>query len=173
MNGLMRTASLTDIGNQTLEHLAAEQHGLQAILDCIERIRTALLARDDASLEDALRNMPPLQERQSELRQVRERLQAESAALLNIQPETLTLSLFIKRLPAELAQSLTERQQALRSLVREVNRLNHGNMMLISTSVKLTRDVMEVLTGKPIAQRYGKDGQLNDQESLTFFQTEL
>lgn len=173
MNTSQQTEELTKIATQTLEHLATEQEALEAILDCVGRVRTALLERDDTSLDEAVESMQTLQKRQAELRTVREHLQSQAASLLEVAPQTLSLSLLIKRLPPYLAQALSDQQRTLRSLVRDVNRLNRGNMMLISNSAQLTRHVMEVLTGKPIVQRYGKDGQLDSQESLPLFQAEL
>jgi hypothetical protein len=165
--------TIESLGHDLLHHFMTEQDVLRRVLEHIERVRSALLERDADGLQAATSEMQVLQSAQNAAVESRRRLQQTAADLLRLNFDQVTTTRIARRLPTELATEVLREQKQLRGLAQKANRLNRANMMFMSSAARLTRHVLESLTGKPLLQCYGRSGQLDDQTALSLFQAEL
>ncbi len=148
-----------------LDHLALEEAHVRATLASLRTVRAALLANDQAALDDALMRHEGTVRRGEELRRARDGFRQEIGELLGLAPGEVNLSLLCSRLPADAGATLSARQEGLRRDAAEADHLNRSNAVLLHYCLDFLQRFFQDLTGRPAEVRYGPAGALRDTPS--------
>jgi hypothetical protein len=132
-----------------------EEAMLGATLESLGQVRAALTHGDLPALNRALESQAHTARAADELRQRRAALRRELAAALGVPPQTVTVEMMAKRLPADAADRLLRYRDRLRSMAADVDRLNRANASLVSQSLDfLQRFLLEITGGGQSGKSY-------------------
>ncbi len=147
VRGPTADAESTRLAWTCLAHLEQEGAMLQAVLDSLQHVRTALLGGDLKALTLALERQEQTARASAELRRRRTQLREELAALLGTTPAAVTIQMLVVCLPEDLGQRLTGCGARLRQMTADVEELNRGNMALIRYSADFLHQLLVEITG--------------------------
>jgi hypothetical protein len=143
-----------------VDHLAREEAHLNATLIALRDVRSALLDKDQAAIEDALARHDGMPRSADDLCRARAAFQEAAGALLDVPPASVTLDLLASRLPADLAGPVVEARARLRRQAAEVEQLNASNASLLYYCLDFFQRFFDRLTGRARDGRYGPAGRL-------------
>ncbi len=162
---------LDQLPPEFLGYLEQEEEQLDAMLESLAEVRTALLKNDLEALSTAL-------ERQAEAVHQTERVRARRGIVLrgmadrlHVDADGMTLRKVAESLPTETASWLEESRSRLREKAQEVERLNRANAAMVFQAVDVTRQVLSELTSSgPAPEVYNASGSLQGQVGGSTFE---
>jgi hypothetical protein len=134
------------------EHLGREEILLTANLQVLRQVREALIQNDQAALTQLGPQQEEMVRTHEELRDQRARLLQQTASLLGIVPQAVTVRALAERFPDGAARGLLGFRDRLRKLAAEVDEWNRGNALVVGHCLHF---VQEVLTGLTNSDRGG------------------
>lgn len=171
----MRANSIEAAVDALLAVLDEDIRHVEASLLQLDALRSSLVKRDDAALEQLLKDLQSQAKTRTANEQRRQFLREELAASLGYDVKDLTLS----KLQAELgdfqAEAVSNRQERLKSLVMDLKREHRLTAMLISDCSRFNRSLMRILFGSKAAgsTTYGASGKAKNQNSVGLMNLQL
>ncbi len=135
-----KVEALLDVLDEDIRHL-------EATLSRLDALRTLLIKRDDAALEQLLDDIRQRSGAHAANEQQRQALRKDLAAALGCRESDLTLSRLREELSGPGCRAVTERQARLRSLVAQ---LKHEYMLtgaLVLDCARFNRSLMQAFFG--------------------------
>lgn len=142
------------------EVLDLEQRRVEQTLTELNDLRSAVIRRDEAGLQELLIR---IQGRQSDfipLDQRRQYLRQRLAEWLGCDLDRLNLTRLIRGLPAEQGDPLRQRQQQLYKQVRQLKMEHHLTGLLLADCARLNRTLLRAILGG-VGDSYNAQGRSN------------
>ncbi len=127
--------------------LDQEQRRVERTLTELDDLRSAVIRRDEAGLQDLLSRIGARQSDFSPLDQRRQRLRQRLADWIGCDLERLNLTRVIRGLPAEQGDPLRHRQQQLYKQVRQLKMEHHLTGLLLTDCARLNRMLLRAMLG--------------------------
>ena len=134
----------------------------------LDTLRTLLIKRDEKGLEQLLRELQSRGQTYGTIEQRRQTLRQELADALGCDAQSLTLSALQKVLSGSRRAALAERQQRLKSQIRQLKREHTLTQMLVIDCARFNRSLMRVFFGADSERRttYGATGVAKHQTNM-------
>ena len=143
-----------------LEVLDVDIRHLQFSLSLLDRLRGCVISRDEAGLENLLKEIQDEAGAYAGNEALRESLRRDMAAMLGCEVESLTLSRLQGEVPPALEEEVASRRSTLRSLASELSREYAGTSALLSDCARfngrLLRSILEF--GRTETTTYSSSG---------------
>lgn len=152
------SAELAQLAHLSLDHLEREEAFLNANLNGLELLRSALLDHDHGALKDALREQEDLARVRERLFQERALFRQQAALLLDAAPARVCLSLVVERLRGKPAERLARRREQLAEKARELERLGQSTAALTNHCLDFLNRFFLEITGGQCDGRYSPKG---------------
>lgn len=165
-------AVFSRLAQEFVDQLLVEQQELAEIQRHVELLRSAILQRDIEQLESEARAVDSRRAHYAHLSQRRTKLRVRLAELLEVPIERATLSRLLPLIDPPLRGRLDGLRRDLRSKLRQIERINRANLMVVRQLGDVLQTAYDRLTGKPTASRYASDGHLLVPEAVSLFQTD-
>ena len=151
--------AIVGIAQTCLAHLDEEEGVLAATQDMLARLRVAVLAGEPRKLAEALHAQEPTARALIGIRQQRQQLCQEAAALMKVPADTISLSKLAGCCPPGLAKRLLDKRAPLRARAAEVDRLTRDIALLSHSFLDfLQRFFVEITGNGNCSGRYGPAG---------------
>jgi hypothetical protein len=133
---------------------------VQTVLRRLDQLRSLLIKRDDAGLEQLLTGLASEAEIHAVNEQKRQDLRRELADELQCSLEHVTLSRLLSLVPDMQRRAVSERRKTLRSLVNKLRREHALTTMLLADCARFNQSLLRVFFGQSGrgAVRYGANG---------------
>jgi DNA repair exonuclease SbcCD ATPase subunit len=134
--------------NALLGVLDSDIQHLQTVLRQLDRLRSLLIKRDDAGLENLLADLSSHAETRAANEQERQHLRQELADGLECSLEQVTLSRLAKSVPDAQRSAVSERQKALKSLAERLKREHALTAALVADCARFNRSLLRLFFGQ-------------------------
>ncbi len=132
----------------------------EATIAQLDTLRMLLIKRDDTALEQLLRELRAQGQAHGRIEERRQALRQELADELGCDAKSLTLSALQKVLSGPRRVAIAERQQRLKSQIRQLKREHTLTQALVIDCARFNRSLMHVFFGADSERRttYGATG---------------
>jgi hypothetical protein len=139
------------------EVLDQEQRRVEHTLTELDDLRSAVIRRDEAGLQELFSRISARQNDFSQLDQRRQRLRQRLADWIGCDLNRLNLTRLIRGVPAEQGEALRQRQQHLYKRVRQLKMEHHLTGLLLADCARLNRTLLRAMLGG-IGDSYNAQG---------------
>jgi hypothetical protein len=129
------------------EILDQEQRRIEQTLTQLNDLRSAVIRRDEAGLQDLLNQIQARQSDFSQLDRRRQQLRQRLAEWIGCDSDRLNLTRLIRGLPAEQGDPLRQRQEQLYKQVRQLKMEHHLTGLLLADCARLNRTLLRAMLG--------------------------
>jgi flagellar biosynthesis/type III secretory pathway chaperone len=149
----MDVGALLDILDEDIRHV-------QTVLQRLDQLRSLLIKRDDAGLEELLAELALRSEAHAANEQKRQDLRREFAAHLACPIEQVTLSRLARLAPAAQRNDISERQKMLKSLIDRLRGEHALTTRLLADCSRFNQSLLRLFLGQSGrgAVSYGANG---------------
>lgn len=141
----------------------------EATIAQLDTLRTLLIKRDDAALEQLLRELRERGQAQGRIEQQRQTLRCELANALGCDLKSLTLSVLQQALSGPRRAAVADRQKQLKATVRRLKQEHRLTHALLLDCARFNQSLMRVFFGAESDRRttYGATGQAKHRTEMT------
>ncbi len=129
------------------EVLDQEQRRIERTLTELNDLRSAVIRRDEAGLQELLIRIGAGQSDFIPLDHRRQQLRGRLADWIGCGPDRLNLTRLIRRLPPEQGEPLRQRQQQVYKQVRQLKMEHHLTGLLLADCARLNRTLLRAMLG--------------------------
>jgi hypothetical protein len=140
------------------EVLDQEQRRVEITLTQLDDLRSAVIRRDEAGLQDLMARIQARQNDFSQLDQRRQHLRQRLAEWIGCGPDRLNLTRLIRGLPPEQGDPLRQRQQQVYNRVRQLKMEHHLTGLLLADCARMNRMLLRMMLGG-VGDSYNAQGQ--------------
>ncbi len=135
-----KTIALVEALDEDIRHV-------ETVLSRLDTLRTLLIKREDAALEQLLGDIRPESDRYRRNEQKRQQLRRDLAAALGCTEGELTLSSLQSQLTGWTRDAVADRQARLRSLTAQLKRQYTLTVLLLRDCTRLNRSLLRAFFG--------------------------
>jgi len=154
------TPNMQDLTGQLLEVLDEEISLLVLRQSQLERLRTAILDREDSAMEKLMEEMAEVQHKQASTDACLERLRKSLGSLLGYNGDELQLADLVESLPGQLGAAVAQRRRQILSLLEKARKQQLETSLLLYESSRINRLILSTLfpQSEPVLT-YDQEGQ--------------
>ena len=154
------TPNMQGLAGQLLAVLDEEVSLLTLRQAQLERLRIAILGREDSAMEKLMEEMAEVQEKQAATDVRLEKLRKSLGSLLGYNGEELQLADLVESLPGELGAAVGQRRRQIVSLLEKAKKQQLETSLLLYESSRINRLILSTLfpQSEPVVT-YDQEGQ--------------
>jgi hypothetical protein len=147
---------------------------MQDMLQKLNALRSAVIRRDQPTLEQMLDGMPEMSVLRNAMQQRQQQICQTFAVSLHCPPEKVNLSYIASFLEPAMALELKQKQRLMQDLIARLVREHHSTEMLLRECERLNRMVLDGMIGKANQTcTYGSQGRIQRQLHCSLVSTRM
>jgi len=153
-------ASKTQIPDDLIVFLDDQTAAIKKTLYRLDRLRAAIVRRDEGSLEQLMEEVQHEGQRRKENDLRMQRLQIKLSSVLNCSPDEVNMTRLCEQLTGQDRRIVQEKQATLQQLTRDLANERQGTELLLRECARFTRLLLSSMVGtKNQTRTYTAQGQ--------------
>lgn len=155
----MKPNAIKKLAIRCSAHLQQEEHVLRETLRIVEETRESLLHRDGERLEKNVDEQRRILHAAESMRNQREGVRGEIAMLLEVPPDTATVSSLVQIAPDPIRSDLRDSRKRLRKLAARVRTMHRTNAVLALQTNRVVGEALHRIIGMQVVNTgYARKG---------------